>query len=66
MAHENHLPWYWWRCQGKDCDRKAECLRVEQMSNLGARTPWTDRYCPEIGRESYGFIAIREEGHAQG
>lgn len=60
----NRLPFDWCRCAGTDCDRKRECLRHEQMSNMGLHTPWAERYCEEVGRESMGFIAIREDGHA--
>lgn len=49
------------RCAGQDCDRKTECLRFAALNDMGPRTPWTERYCEEIGRESEGFIAIREE-----
>lgn len=54
------LPWDCSRCHGQDCDRKAECLRHEQLSNMGPRAPMMDRVC-EMGRESAGFTAIREE-----
>lgn len=49
------------RCEGQDCDRKAECLRHAALADMGPMTPVKDRYCDEIGRESAGFIAIREE-----
>lgn len=49
------------RCQGRDCDRKADCLRFAALDDMGPATPWTERYCHEIGRESEGFLAIREE-----
>lgn len=57
----NRLPYDYCRCAGKDCDRKTECLRHTAMEDMGPRTPWTDRYCDEIGRESQGFIAVRED-----
>lgn len=57
MNDEQKLPFDYCRCQGKDCDRKAECLRVEQMSNMGPRTPWTERYCPDFNT-SEGFIGV--------
>lgn len=49
------------RCEGKDCERKAECLRHAALQDMGPLTPVKARYCDEIGRESAGFIAIREE-----
>lgn len=48
------------RCQGQGCDRRAECLRHVALDDMGPQTPWTERYC-ELGRESEGFIAVREE-----
>lgn len=54
------LPWDWCRCHGKDCDRKAECLRHEQLSNMGPRTPIMERICA-MGHEAESFVAIREE-----
>lgn len=56
----NRLPHDCCRCTGKDCDRKAECLRHLAMQDMGPRTPWTERYCP-AGRESDGYLAAREE-----
>lgn len=47
------------RCEGRDCDRKAECLRHAALSDMEAATPWTERYC-EFGREVEGFILDRE------
>lgn len=49
------------RCEGQDCDRKSECLRHVAMSDMGPRTPWTDRYCPDTGTTAEGLIAVREE-----
>lgn len=48
------------RCEGQDCDRKAECLRHAALADMGPRTPIMTRCC-EMGRESEAFIAIREE-----
>lgn len=55
----NTLPYDYWRCTGKDCDRKAECLRVAAMQDMGPNTPWTERLCE--GNTAEHFIAIREE-----
>lgn len=56
----NRLPYDYCRCGGDDCDRKAQCLRVLELRNMGPRTPWTDRMC-EMGKEHEHFITIREE-----
>lgn len=60
----NTLPHDVCRCQGRDCDRKTECLRFVALDDfVQGTTPWTERYCP-VGRESEGFIAVREDDHA--
>lgn len=59
----NRLPYDRCRCTGKDCDRKAECLRHVAMDDMVTRTPWCERYC-EIGKESEGFILVRESRDA--
>lgn len=61
MTDINRLPLDCCRCEGKDCDRKAERLRYVALADMGPRTPIMARYCDEIGRESSGVIAVREE-----
>ena len=57
----NRLPYDWCRCTGQDCDRKMECLRHFALQDMGPRTPWTERYCEDLGGNLQGFIAVREE-----
>lgn len=54
------LPFDYSRCQGRDCDRKDDCLRHAALADMGPRTPINARLC-EIGHEAESFIAIREE-----
>ena len=54
------LPYEKCRCQGRDCDRKADCLRFAALDDMGPATPWTERYC-DMGREAEGFIRVRED-----
>lgn len=50
----NRLPWDCCRCLGKDCERRKECLRHEQLSNMGPRTPVSENLCLDWNN----FIAI--------
>lgn len=55
------LPYDICRCKGSNCDRRAECLRFVAFEDVGPATPWTERYCPDTGTTSEGFILAREE-----
>lgn len=57
----NRLPPSYCRCAGENCSRKSACQRHAEMHDIEPGTPWAERYCEEVGRESEGFIAIREE-----
>lgn len=57
----NRLPYDNCRCQGEGCDLKATCLRHVALDDMGPATPWTERYCEEVGREAEGYIMVREE-----
>lgn len=52
------LLWDVTRCAGTGCAKKADCLRVKELQNMGPRTPWTERYCTD----GAGFIPVKESG----
>ena len=43
----NSLSWDYSRCSGKYCKKREQCLRHEQLSNIGPMTPVTDFSLPE-------------------
>ena len=46
----NTLPLDYCRCEGRDCSRRQDCLRHQQLSNMGPRTPWMPAcYVEEAG-----------------
>lgn len=47
------------RCAGTGCDRKAECLRVAAMQDMGPNTPKKERLCE--GNTAEAFISIHVE-----
>ena len=54
------LPHDYTRCHGQYCDRRRECDRYLSIADMGSHTSQVERYC-EVGRESEGFIAVRDD-----
>lgn len=52
------LPYDYCRCEGVNCELRDSCWRHTSLSDMGPRTPITDRYAELIGRESECYIAI--------
>lgn len=61
------LLWDVTRCRGVGCERKLECLRHQQMENMGPRTPHVANACAvgdsfiEIARKSEELRAIADK-----
>lgn len=58
------LLWDVARCHGVGCARKQECLRREQLCNMGPRTPQYERLCVSGMYEDFIEI-VRDDGDDQ-